>query len=191
VELFYRQPMLPVETLCCMMRLVAVVVDYCRRLVVGEPALRSDDYLAWRFERELPADTRRGDVGVMFAGGRRQCYIGWETIESDWQISRGGIDRGERYVRATWHFLHRPLPGAAAAEALGIRSPRSALSCRNQRVPDSLLSCANHELLTRMLLKASSPNRDGTVEAEAQSFADRSSRRRTGYAKRAELTIRG
>lgn len=103
---------------------MAVVIDFCRRPSVGESALRSGDEATWWGEWELPDETRRGDTGLLFAAGRRQCFIGVESIESGWKRMRSGPHAGDWYVESTWRLFRNPISAAAVEEATGFRAPR-------------------------------------------------------------------
>jgi 5-methylcytosine-specific restriction endonuclease McrA len=102
---------------------MAVVVDFCRSPSVGEPALRKADEAAYMSQWELPDETRKGDIGILFAAGRRRCYLGWETIESNWRVGRSGLWEGEDHVLANWHLFREPIPAAEVEEAIGFRAP--------------------------------------------------------------------
>lgn len=84
------------------------------------------DETGWWHEWGLPDDTRPGDVGVMFAGGRRRCYLGIETIASRWKKYRSGPLKGESYVDCNWTMFKVPVPAAAVDEALGLPAPTDA-----------------------------------------------------------------
>jgi 5-methylcytosine-specific restriction endonuclease McrA len=103
---------------------VRVLIDFCARPSLGEPALLADDEGAYMYEWALPSDARKGDVAVLFAAGRRQCYLGWESILSDWRTGRSGNWSGEWYVRADWHLFREPVPAAEVFEATGFAPPR-------------------------------------------------------------------
>jgi 5-methylcytosine-specific restriction endonuclease McrA len=103
---------------------VAVVIDFCARPSVGESALRADDEAVYMYEWALPGLTRKGDVAVLFAAGRRQCYLGWESINSNWRTGRSGAWDGEPYVLADWHMFREPIPAAEVYEAVGFAPPR-------------------------------------------------------------------
>lgn len=102
---------------------MAVVIDYCARPSVGETALRAHNEAAYLLEWALPPDARKGDIGILFAGGRRRCYLGWESIDSNWRTARSGSWRGESYVLADWHLFRGPVPAAEVYEAVGFSAP--------------------------------------------------------------------
>lgn len=60
-----------------------VVIDFCARSSVGDSALRAHDEAAYLLEWALPAEAKKGDIGILFAGGRRRCYLGWEQSRRD------------------------------------------------------------------------------------------------------------
>lgn len=102
-----------------------MVIDFCARPSVGESALRAEDEAVYKYEWALPSEAAKGDVAVLFAGGRRQCYLGWESINSNWRTGRSGAWDGELYVLADWHLFREPIPAAEVYEAVGFAAPRS------------------------------------------------------------------
>lgn len=108
-------------------RHMGVVIDFCARPHIGVNNLDSKDDADWFFEWNLPEHTRVGDIGVLFAGGRRRCYLGLEKVTSRWKKHRGGPLDGEWYVNAVPTVMFRvPVPAAAVEDALGIPAPTDA-----------------------------------------------------------------
>lgn len=101
-----------------------MVIDFCARPSVGESALRADDEAVYMYEWALPSEARKGDVAVLFAAGRRQCYLGCESINSNWRTGHSGAWDGEWYVLADWHTFREPIPAAEVREAVGFAAPR-------------------------------------------------------------------
>lgn len=105
---------------------MAVVIDFCRKPGTGITALRSQVPFAGFDDWELPDDTARGDVAVLYAAGRTNAYLGTERITSSWRQMRGGERKGEWYVNTEGQRLFtRPVPAGEVEAALGLRRPRS------------------------------------------------------------------
>lgn len=133
---------------------MGTVVDFCARPSVGLASLGSDDVLDWWHEWELPEDTRKGDTGVLYAAGRRSCFVGLEGIGSNWKRYRSGPLAGEWYVDADWKLFDVPVPAAVVIEALGLEAPKE---------PVRLDDAAGAELIA--YLRRYQRTRTGDVEA--------------------------
>ncbi|MDP9441304.1 MAG: HNH endonuclease [Actinomycetota bacterium] len=133
---------------------MGTVIDFCARPHVGLSALGSDDILDWWYEWKLPEDTRKGDTAVLFAGGRRSCYVGLESIDSNWKRYRTGPLAGELYADADWTLFDVPVPAAVVDEALGLTAPKE---------PTRLDDDAGAELIA--YLRRYQRTRTGEVEA--------------------------
>lgn len=104
---------------------MAVVIDFCREPSVGVPPLRSRGSFAGWEHWVVPDDTKRGDVAVLYAGGRRNVYVGTDKITSSWLQAKSGEHKGEWYVYTEGHrLLSDPVPAGEVEQALGLRRPK-------------------------------------------------------------------
>lgn len=104
---------------------MAVLICYCSKPAEGINALRNTDWRTAYALWDLPGETKKGDVAILFAAGRRNSYVGTHDVASGWKSIRSGEYKGEPYVDiVNQRVFSREIPAGAVEQALGIRRPR-------------------------------------------------------------------